>query len=479
MAEKFDHLSYAGAKNYMETISKAGIVPGLDSIRNLMRELSNVQEKLTILHLAGTNGKGSVGAFLGAALMEAGYQVGRFTSPAVFSPLEVWQVNGVSITEEEYVSVLSQARTACDILVSKGLPQPTAFEVDTAVAFLWFFQQNCDYVLLETGMGGRLDATNLITRPLCSVITSIGMDHMQYLGETQREIAQEKAGIIKPGCPVVTAEQKPEVMEVIKHAADEMGAQLFVARADRCTLAAQSMDRLSYVYREEPSRSFRQVQGAEPDGGMGLSAAGETTVFLTLHMTGSYQMENSLLALTVLRRVLCIPIETIRRGFAKARWPGRYELIRERPFFVIDGAHNYDAAEKLKESLENCFTNRRITYIIGVLQDKERENMLKLLLPLAGRVYTVTPKNGRALSGHMLSGEVREILRTLGREKECAVTDCETVQKAVEQSLLGSGAKDVIVAWGSLSYLAEVKACVTETMPGKLRAGEVDRNDGH
>ena len=479
MAEKMDYLSYAQAQKYMETISKAGVVPGLDSIRNLMRELSDVQEKLTILHLAGTNGKGSVGAFLAAALMEAGYRVGRYTSPAVFSPLEIWQINGVSITEEAYAVCLSQVRAACEHLVSRGLPQPTAFEVDTAVAFLWFYQNKCDYVLLETGMGGREDATNLITHPLCSVITSIGMDHMQYLGETQPEIARQKAGIIKPGCPVVTVEQKPEVMEVIEQTARERGARLWVTETGRCTRLEQRRDRLSYGYREEPSEPPQKVTDAEAEDGVGLPMAGEKTVSFTLPMAGSYQMENSLLALTVLRRVLCIPIATIRRGFAKASWPGRFELIGERPFFVIDGAPNYDAAEKLKESLENCFTNRRITYIIGVLQDKERENMLKLMLPLAARVYTVTPSNVRALAGHLLAGEVREVLHALGRETECAVTDCETVRRAVEQSLLGSGADDVILAWGSLSYLAEVKACVTETMPGKLWAGEVDRYDGH
>lgn len=201
-------MNYGQARAYAVNVSRSGSILGLDSIENLMHELGDIQEQLKIIHIAGTNGKGSTGAYLERVLIEAGYRVGRYSSPAVFDPMEVWRINLQSMSHEEYADIMEQVKCACDRMVEKGMEQPTIFEVETAMAFLYFYQKKCDYVLLEVGMGGRTDATNVIRKPVCSVITSVSMDHMQFLGNTLTEIAQAKAGIIKKDCPVVTILQK-------------------------------------------------------------------------------------------------------------------------------------------------------------------------------------------------------------------------------------------------------------------------------
>ena len=218
-------MTYEDAAEFADSTKKYGSILGLESIRNLMQELGNVQEQLHIIHVAGTNGKGSVCAFLSAALTEAGYRVGRYNSPAVFERREVFRIGETMISKEEYAAVFERVQTACEVLTKRGCPHPTVFEVETAAAFLWFYEKKCDLVLLETGMGGETDATNLITHPVCSVLTSIGMDHMQYLGNTIEEIAKVKAGIIKKRCPVVALKQGDSVCEVIKNKAEECGSR--------------------------------------------------------------------------------------------------------------------------------------------------------------------------------------------------------------------------------------------------------------
>lgn len=424
-------MTYEEAREYTEEISRTGSILGLESIENLMRELGNIQEELSVIHIAGTNGKGSTGTFLSYALMEAGYRVGRYTSPAVFSPLEVWQINGTDISIKDYTSTLSQVKNACDILVSRGMPQPTIFEVETAVAFLYFYQQNCDYVLLETGMGGATDATNVIRHPVCSVITSVSMDHMQFLGNTLSDIAKAKAGIIKRNCPVVTVTQSPEVSRILSQTADKMQSKLLVADTQNVSGIKAGIAGISYCYTGQNGKQIRMAS----------------------KMAGGYQIENSLLAAVTLEKVLLVPLETIAAGMAKAVWPGRFEVLREHPLFLMDGAHNEGAAFKLAKTVENYFTNRPITYIIGVLADKEHEKMLREMLPYAGEVFTVTPANKRALDGRILAEKIE---RCHVKAKYCA-----TIEQAVEQAVLSAGTDGVVLAFGSLSYLGEVKKCLS------------------
>ena len=434
-------MTYEEARAYMTEIGKTGSIPGLLSIRNLMDELGNVQKELSVLHIAGTNGKGSVGAFLESALLEAGRHVGRYTSPAVFSPLEVWRVDNREMTEEEYAGYTAKIKEACDRMKDRGLMHPTVFEAETEMAFLFFYDKNCDYVLLETGMGGAEDATNLIERPVCSLITSISMDHMQFLGNSLEEIAAAKAGIIKEGCPAATIRQKEPVMRILEAEAEKKGVRLIVAEdTERCF---------------EGSR-FRY-------NGIGTAE---------LSMAGLYQLENSHLAAVVLKEVLRLPNETILKGISGAKWPGRFEIVSKDPLFLLDGAHNEDAAKMLAASLENYFTNCKITYIIGVLKDKEYKQMLKILLPYAARVYAVTPPNHRALDKELL---LEEALKYVSEAEAC-----ESVAKAVSLARESAGNKGVIVACGSLSYFGELKQALSlvENSGGRKTADRKDLRFG-
>ena len=440
-------MTYEEARSYAANVSKSGSVLGLFSIEHLMQELGDVQEKLKIIHIAGTNGKGSTGAYLESVLIEAGYKVGRYTSPAVFEPLEVWRINRENISPLDYADMMGQVKCACDRMVEKGMEQPTIFEVETALAFLYFYRKNCDYVLLEVGMGGSTDATNLISKPLCSVITSVSMDHMQFLGNTLEDIAKAKAGIIKEGCPVVTIEQKEPAMRVIKEKAEKMHAKLFVSDTSKVSEEKASLKEICFCYE-----------------GLGQVVS---------PLTGTYQIENCCLAITVLKEVLNIPDTIILTGVEKTEWAGRFEVIGENPLFIIDGAHNEDAAVKLRKTVENYFTNLPITYIIGVLADKEHEKVLKELLPYAGAVFTVTPENGRAMQADKLAAEAIQVLDMLEQQKEKPedkagnvvpkekkrpeVTACSSIEEAVELALKETQKDGVILAFGSLSYLKEVK----------------------
>ena len=446
-------MNYEQARAYAANVSRSGSILGLDSIENLMHELRDIQEQLKIIHIAGTNGKGSTGAYLERVLIEAGCRVGRYTSPAVFDPMEVWRINLQSMSHEEYADIMGQVKCACDRMVEKGMEHPTIFEVETAMAFLYFYQKNCDYVLLEVGMGGRTDATNLIKKPVCSVITSVSMDHMQFLGNTLTEIAQAKAGIIKKDCPVVTIMQKAEAMEAIEAEAKKQHARLSVADVSMVS---------------EETDTLREIKFDYP--GIGT---------VTTHLTGKYQVENCCLAVTVLKDVLGIADQTILDGIKNTVWPGRFEIIREQPLFLLDGAHNEDAALKLKASVENYFTNIPITYIIGVLADKEHKKVLEAMLPYAGAVFTVTPDNPRAMRAEELASEAEVIMERLWKEKArkpekaqraenspqgagCTeekpkVKACSSMREAVRLALEHTKKDGVILTFGSLSYLKEIK----------------------
>ena len=419
-------MTYDEAVEFADSTKKYGSILGLESIRNLMQELGNVQEQLHIIHVAGTNGKGSVCAFLSAALTEAGYQVGRYNSPAVIERREVFRIVETMISKEEYAAVFERVQTACEVLKKRGCPHPTVFEVETAAAFLWFYEKKCDLVLLETGMGGETDATNLITHPVCSVLTSIGMDHMQYLGNTIEEIAKVKAGIIKKGCPVVALKQGDSVCEVIKNKAEECGS--------RCVLV------------EVP-----QYMQEAPIWGTTLQDVHYGSVHTALG--GIWQRENLSLALAVLKLLeesgYPITKEAVQSGIAKTIWHGRYEVLQTEPLFIIDGAHNPIAAKRLKETIEKDFTNREIIYIIGVLADKEHEKMLRLLLPGAKAVFTVTPDSPRALDGESLAKEAQKYADNIWYVPD--------IGKAVKMAKETAKESDVILAVGSLSYLKEVK----------------------
>ena len=449
-------MTFEEARSFIAESSKTGSILGLESICNLMSELGNIQDQLPVIHIAGTNGKGSTGAYLQAIFEQAGFTTSRYCSPAVFDPLEVFQYCGTTISESEYAHVMSQVKTACDILVSKGKAMPTVFEIETAAAFVWFYQKKPDIVLLEVGMGGETDATNIVKNPLASVITTISRDHMGFLGENVEDIAAVKAGIIKEKCPVFSAPQQSGVEQVLFEHANRKQAELRMVDENVCELLKEKVGQLSFSYKGK-----NYVTG----------------------MAGLYQMKNAALAIEVAEylfpklmekkssqaavegsieeRISKEEIhkeeigkeEIIKKGIEAARWAGRFEVIQKEPLIIMDGAHNEDAAKQLAQTVHNCFPKQKLTYIIGVLADKEHEKMLELMLPYADQVYTVTPNNPRALDGKFLAEEVRNLHKD--------VESCDSVTDALKKALQqAKEKKEPVLAFGSLSYLGELKRAI-------------------
>lgn len=419
------------ALEYIESISGLGIVPGLDSIRELCGRLGNPQNALKFIHVAGTNGKGSVSAYIATVLKCGGYRVGRYISPAVFQYRERIQVGGRCITKEALGRLTEQVKQVCDGMVEEGLPQPTPFEVETAMGFLYFKEKNCDVVVLETGMGGLSDATNIVTTTVLAVLTSVSMDHMKFLGKSLPEIAAQKAGILKAGCRAVSAVQEKEAMEVIEAKAAELGCRLTVAEPSRASGIKYGLEKQRFSY----------------GGFSGLE----------ISLAGKYQVENACLAVEALKLLgeqgFPVTEQRLRRGLAETVWPGRFTVVGKKPYFIVDGAHNEDAAKRLAESIQFYFTNKRIIYIMGVLKDKEYEKIIALTHSLADQIITVTPPdNPRAFPAYELAREIAGVHRN--------VTAVDSLEEAVEMSRLLAGKNDVIIAFGSLSFLGRLMEIV-------------------
>ena len=451
-------MNYIEAMEFLEETKKYGSQLGLTSIQNLMAELGNVQDEIPLVHIGGTNGKGSVGAMLSQVLTESGYKVGRFCTPDVFAYEDEFQMNGVNIEKERLAQLFSKVKEACDKLTSQGKPHPTRFEVETAAAFLWFYEEKCDIALLEVGMGGETDATNLIKRPLASVLTSISMDHIRFLGNSLGEIATVKSGIIKSQVPVVTMEQKPEAYAQIEKKAKEMQTELIVAKADQARQITQKNGRYvfewnvpDYVHKEkEAVECTEKIMLDKQDNEFRKM---QQKMHINLSLCGAFQVENAICVLNVLqilqKKYPKITKETIQHGLAHTTWHGRMEQLGAEPEFYLDGAHNEDAVRKLRKTLDEGFSDRRIVYIMGVLADKDYKKMIQMMFQPGDHVYTVTPKNPRALDGKELE---RQLL-----EQKIDARYCENVQDAVLYALRDAQVGDMILAFGSLSYLRNVR----------------------
>lgn len=433
-------MKYQETLDYMESLKGYGIVPGLDSVRELCRRLGDPQKQLRFVHVAGTNGKGSVAAYVSAIAQCAGYRVGRYISPAIREYRERYQVNGRMITQKDLCGLAEELKAACDSMAADGRPHPTSFEAETALGFLYFCRKKCDLVVLETGMGGRLDATNIIENTLVAVLTSVSMDHMQYLGGTLSAIAKEKAGILKPGCRAVSAEQEPEAEEVLLARARLLQVPLTTVRGELTRRVRYGLERQRFDY----------------DGLRDLE----------IGLAGQYQVANAALAVETCQALTDCGYEisetALRQGLRETRWPGRFTILGRRPLFVADGAHNEDAAKKLAQSVEFYFTNRRIIYIMGILKDKEYEKIIGLTARYADQILTVTPPDvSRAMGSYELAQEVAKV--------HPRVTAVDSLEEAVEMSHLLAGREDVILAFGSLSYLGRLMEIMEERESRKKR----------
>ena len=451
-------------QKFLKETEKLGSVLGLDSIRELMNELGNPQEMLSVIHVAGTNGKGSVCAMVSSILQEAGYRVGMYTSPAVFDRKEQYQVNGRPVSEREFAELITDIKRACGRMTEKGLRRPTLFEVETAAAFLYFYRQRCQAVLLETGMGGAMDATNIIRKPSVSVLTSISMDHMKFLGDSLEEIARTKAGIIKENGFAAAARPRDEgVRKVLEEVCEKKNAKLVYAEKEK----AENI----HIENDRQEGQNIHIENDRQEGQNFLCFSYGSYGNIRLAMTGACQIENSICAIEtaeLLRKQgWNIRNDQIRRGLRKARWEGRFTRLCQDPLLIIDGAHNEDAAKKLRETLKMGFTNYKIIYIIGVLEDKEYDKMLEIMMPLAWKVFTVTPNHPRALDGAVLAeqaeacfGEGLAGTKAGPSDILCCGTVSEGVEKAFACARKAAGEKVMILAFGSLSYLGEIREIV-------------------
>lgn len=419
-------MDFLEAQNYLEKVrSQKGIVLELDTMRHLMAKLNNPQDKVKFIQVAGTNGKGSTAAYLTSILSEAGIKIGRYTSPAVFSSTEQYFACGSCISESEYAKGVTAVAEAAASLDGET---PTAFEQETALAFWYFAKKGCELAILEAGLGGDMDATNIVTTTVCSIITSISMDHCRILGNKISEIAAHKAGIIKPGAPVICIEQKEDAMEPIRAAAKAADTPLYEVHRDEV--------RQIFSDKRESIVFFREFEN------------------LHLKMLGSCQPENAALAVqaaSVLSRSYPIEKKHIYDGIEKTRWGGRFELHSGSPDIILDGAHNPDGIRRLRESVNQMFGAVPICYVCGVLADKDYEKEIEILFGRASNVFTVTPPSPRAMKSTDLKAAIKKRFSQL---KVISFDSEDGIEKAMEAAV---SQNNPVVVCGTLTILARVK----------------------
>ena len=402
---------------------------GLVCIKELLRRLGQPQNKRPVIHIAGTNGKGSTFAFLEAGLREGGYKVGRYISPALFTYLERFSINGVSMDEENFAEIAGWVEQACKDMVKEGFLHPTVFEVETAISFCYFAKEEVDVVLLETGMGGSEDATNVVEMPLATVFSSVSMDHMEFLGDTIADIAREKAGIMRKGVLAVIAPQW-------KEGAKQALLQYAICKSDSPYILVDSV-----------------CDDAE------YSLDGTTFVFgghkYEISMLGAFQPDNAATAISTWQAVkehFPMEIEVFSKGLKEAKWRGRFEVLQREPYVIRDGAHNADAVKWLKKTLLMYFPKKRFKLIMGVFRDKDYKEMVSEILPVAEEVVTIAPPDsGRAL----LAEELREEI--IRQNDTIPVVCASSMEEAWSRAVECSDKESVIVIFGSLSLAGEVE----------------------
>ena len=429
-------MNYKEALKYIEETHKFGIRLGLDNMTKLLDLLGNPQDKLNIIHMSGTNGKGSTCSFITSILKEAGYKVGLYTSPFLETFTERIRINGENIPEEDVARIISLIKEKIEQMVKEGYSYPTEFEIVTTMAFYYYYEQNVDYVALEVGLGGRYDATNIIKSSQVSVIGSISLDHTNILGDNISKIAYEKGGIIKENGVAIVYNQSDEVKNVIKQICYDKNATYIETNFD--DIEIKKSDIYSQVY--------------------DVTIFDESYENIEIKLIGEHQINNSILALTVIKYLegnkgLKVDDESIRKGLINTKWPGRIEKISENPLFIIDGAHNEDGALSLAKAIDKNFKDRNLTLLIGMLEDKDIDSVLDILIPKFNKVITTTPDNPRAIDSSKLKGK---ILRYTDN-----VVDKKDIEEALNYTLESSNDNDVIISAGSLYMIGSIRRLMT------------------
>ncbi len=417
-------MDYKEALAYIHGVEFFGSKPGLTRIRELLEKLGNPQKGMRFIHIAGTNGKGSCAAMTASVLKAAGYRTGLYTSPYLYRFNERMQINGKEIPDDVLAEIVTRVKPVAEAMAD----HPTEFELMTAIALLWYKQEACDVVVLEVGLGGRFDATNIIDAPEAAVIMNIGLDHTAVLGDTVEQIAFEKAGIIKPGTEAVLFQQSENVTDVVRRRCEELGVPLHIADFSQIKSEFDSLYGQSFSYRGE---------------------------VYALPLLGGHQLKNAAVVLELIEvlrgRGWKLEQGDVEHGLYAVHWPGRFELVSEEPLFVVDGGHNPQCAQTVRENLLHYFPNKRRILLLGILRDKDYAGLTEILDGAADEYICITPDSPRALP----AAELADFLKRYNK----AVAVCESIRDGVSLALDRSDDESVVCAVGSLYSVGEIRAC--------------------
>ena len=416
-------MTIENALEYIHSVSWKGSRPGLERTEELLRLMGNPEKSLKFIHIAGTNGKGSTASMSASVFMKAGYTTGLYTSPYIFCFNERMRVNGENITDDELVEIVEFVMPLADSMEDK----PTEFELVTCIAFEFFKRRKCDIVCLEVGMGGELDSTNVIESPVAAVITNIGLDHTEVLGDTVEKIASTKSKIIKDGTLAVLYSNTPSVEKVIGERCAEVGAELVKTDFDAICSTYADLDGQEFDYKDRKN--------------------------IRLSLLGKHQLKNASVVLELMdglvRRGWNISEEDIRCGIEETVWAGRFEVVNHSPLFIVDGGHNPQCIDALLENVCEYLGGRKLVVLTGVLADKDYESMYSEMSHYTTEFVTVTPPNPRALSSHDLA----EYLKRFGKP----ALSCENISDGVRIAKDRAGEDGVVLAYGSLYMVADIE----------------------
>lgn len=428
-------MNYKEAMEYIKEVGNFGSNYGLERTERILELLGNPHKKIKCIHIAGTNGKGSTTAILNSILIEEGFRVGMYTSPFLEEFEERIQINKKNIEKDELASTIEIIKKAVDKVIEEGYSHPTEFEIITCLMFEYFYKNKVDYALIEVGLGGKLDSTNVIN-PVLTIITSIGLDHMNLLGNTIEEIAREKGGIIKPNVPLILYPQKESVKEELLSIAKEKNSKVYIVDEKDAKLI--NINKKEFYQEVEIKGFFKKYK-------------------VKLRLLGKHQILNCQVAINaveVLSEIEGFNIKNIEKGISNAKWIGRLEVLKEKPLVVIDGAHNIQGIKMLKNNILEYFNYNNIYLLIGILSDKQVDDMINEIVPLSKKVIALTPHSDRA----ELASELKLHIEKVNKN----VLSFENYEDGLEEVLKDAKDDDLVLVTGSLYMIGDIRKIINK-----------------
>ncbi len=423
-----DEMTYTDAKKLLDGYKSLGSVYGLQSIQHLLAHLAHPEEQLKIIHVAGTNGKGSTVTSLAAVLEQCGYKTATYTSPEVTTYLDRFRIQEVPASEEDFLKAFEAVEGACQKMVTDGEPHPTIFEMEVAIAYLLALYHKVDVLIQETGLGGRLDATNAVTKPILTVFTAIGLDHMHLLGDTIEQITKEKAGIIKEGCPVVAYDNGTTINDILAASAHASHCAFALAQPREATVLERSLE------------------------GQRVSYQGDVYDY---PLIGVHQTKNLALILRALHVLKDngwhLSHEGIQKGLQKVHWPGRFEVLQREPCIILDGAHNPQAAEALSETVKSWFPAQKAHFIMHIFQDKDASGILSAIAPVCASLTLTSIHDERSTPLEALEALSQKILPDVPLTIEASLAE------AIRTATQALAKEELLIICGSLSHLEKTR----------------------